>query len=224
MSTVCLLSKTHYNEVESEADMGLLRQVFGPSKEEIWSQLSQELGADYEEGGFFKEGKVVLSHREWEITLDTYTVHTGKSTIIYTRMRAPYVNRDGFRFNIYRKNIFSGIGKLFGVKDIEVGDAFFDDEFIIQGEPEALVSRLLSNVEVRQLIQSQPDIHFQVKDDDGWFKSKFPEGVDELYFEVVGVIKDRERLKSLFDLFALVLDELCRFGSAYETDPNVILG
>ena len=204
--------------------MGLLRQVFGPSKEEIWSQLSQELGADYEEGGFFKEGKVVLSHKQWEITLDTYTVHTGKSTIIYTRMRAPYVNRDGFRFNIYRKNIFSGIGKLFGMKDIEVGDAFFDDEFIIQGEPEALVSRLLSNVEVRQLIQSQPDIHFQVKDDDGWFKSKFPEGVDELYFEVVGIIKDRERLKSLFDLFALVLDELCRFGSAYETDPNVILG
>lgn len=203
--------------------MGLLRQVFGPSKEEIWSQLSQELGADYQEGSFFKEGKVVLSHREWEITLDTYTVHTGKSTIIYTRMRAPYVNRDGAWFNIYRKSVFSWVGKLFGVKDIEIGDSFFDDEFIIQGEPEALVSRLLSNVEVRQLIQAQPGIHFQVKDDDGWFKSKFPEGVDELYFEVVGVIKDRERLKSLFDLFALVLDELCRFGSAYETDPNVIL-
>lgn len=203
--------------------MGLLRQVFGPSKEEIWSQLSQELGADYQEGSFFKEGKVVLSHREWEITLDTYTVHTGKSTIIYTRMRAPYVNRDGAWFNIYRKSVFSWVGKLFGVKDIEIGDSFFDEEFIIQGEPEALVSRLLSNVEVRQLIQAQPGIHFQVKDDDGWFKSKFPEGVDELYFEVVGVIKDRERLKSLFDLFALVLDELCRFGSAYETDPNVIL-
>jgi len=201
--------------------MGLLRQVFGPSKEEIWSQLSQELGADYEEGGFFKEGKVVLAHKQWEITLDTYAVHTGKSTIVYTRMRAPYVNRDGFRFNIYRKSVFSWIGKLFGVKDIEIGDAFFDDEFIIQGEPEALVSRLLSNVAVRQLIQNQPDIHFQVKDDEGWFKSKFPEGVDELYFEVVGIIKDRERLKKLFDLFTLVLDELCRFGSAYETNPEV---
>jgi hypothetical protein len=201
--------------------MGLFRELFGPSREEIWSQLSNEIGAEYEEGGFFKEGKVVLSYRQWEITLDTYAVHTGKSTIIYTRMRAPFVNKDGFGFNIYRKNIFSGIGKLFGMKDIEVGDAFFDDEFIIQGEPEHLVSRLLSNVEVKQLIQNQPDIHFQVKDDDGWFKGKFPEGVDELYFEVVGVIKDRERLKNLFDLFALILDELCRIGSAYETDPGV---
>ncbi|HKI55000.1 MAG TPA: hypothetical protein VJ987_12810 [Anaerolineales bacterium] len=203
--------------------MSLLRQVFGPSKEEIWSQLSGEIGAEYQERGFFKEGKVVLSHRQWEITLDTYTVHTGKTTIIYTRMRAPYVNRDGFQFNIYRKNIFSGIGKMFGGQDIEVGDAFFDDQFIIKGEPEHLVRSLLTNGMIRHLIQEQKDIHFQVKDDDGWFKSRFPEGVDELYFEVVGVIKDRERLKKLFDLFSLVLDELCRLGSAYETDPNVKL-
>lgn len=201
--------------------MGMLRNLFGPSKEEIWSQLSREIGAEYEESGFFKSGKVVLSHRQWEITLDTYTVHAGKSVIIYTRMRAPYVNRDDFRFNIYRKNIFSGIGKLFGMKDIEVGDSFFDDEFIIQGEPEHLVRSLLNNGKIRQLIQSQPDIHFQVKDDDGWFKNSFPEGVDELYFEVVGVIKDRELLKNLFDLFASVLDELCLQGSAYEGTPEV---
>lgn len=204
--------------------MGLLREIFGPSKDEIWSQLSREIGADYEEGGFFKEGKVVLSHRQWEITLDTYTVHTGKSHVIYTRMRAPFINRDGFRFNIYRKNIFSGIGKLFGVQDVEVGDAFFDDEFIIQGEPEHLVSQLLLNGNIRQLIQNQKDIHFQIKDDEGVFRKTFPEGVDELYFEVVGIIKDRERLKSLFDLFTLVLDALCRLGSAYEDNPQVELG
>jgi hypothetical protein len=90
-----------------------------------------------------------------------------------------------------------------------VGDAFFDDEFIIQGEPEHLVSRLLLNGNIRQLIQNQKDIHFQIKDDEGLFRKNFPEGVDELSFEVVGVIKDKERLKNLFDLFSSVLDELC---------------
>ena len=203
--------------------MGLIREIFGPSKAEIWSQLSQEIGAEYEEDGFFKAGKVVLSHKQWEITLDTYTVHTGKSTIIYTRMRAPYVNRDNFRFNIYRRSVFSWIGKLFGAQDVEVGDSFFDDEFIVQGEPEHLVRSLLTNGAIRQLIQDQPNIHFQVKGDEGWFNKSFPEGVDELYFEVVGVIKDKERLKSLFDLFSLVLDELCRLGSAYEEKPKVTL-
>jgi len=142
--------------MERELSMGLIREIFGATEGDIWSQLSQEIGADYEEGGFFKEEKVVLSHQPWE--------------------------------------------------------------------PEHLVSRLLSNGAIRQLIQSLPNIHFQVKDDEGWFKKNFPEGVDELYFEVVGVIKDKERLKSLFDLFSLVLDELCRLGSAYEDEPKVTLG
>ncbi len=203
--------------------MRILRQVFGPSKEEMWSQLSRETGAEYQPGGFFKEGKVILTHREWQITLDTYTVSTGKSHVTYTRIRAPFVNPDGFRFNIYRKGIFSGIAKLLGTQDLEIGDAYFDDEFIIQSSSQDLVYRLLSNLEIRQLIQNQPDIHLEVKDDEGWFQNKFPEGVDELYFQTMGVIKDVGRLKALFDLFAAVLDQLCRFGSGYEINPGVKL-
>jgi hypothetical protein len=203
--------------------MGILREIFGPSKDEIWSQLSQEIGADYQPGGFFKQSKVTLSHRQWQVTLDTYTVSTGKSSVTYTRIRAPFVNPDGFRFNIYRKGIFTGIAKLLGTQDIEIGDAYFDDEFVIQASSEDLVYRLLSSIKIRQAIQNQPDIHFEVKDDEGWFQKTFPEGVDELYFQTIGVITDKERLKGLFDLFTMVLDQLCRMGSGYEKDPGVTL-
>ncbi len=203
--------------------MAILRELFGPSKDEIWSQLSQEIGADYQPSGFFTSGKVVLTHRQWQITLDTYTVSTGKSHTTYTRIRAPYVNPDGFRFNIYRKNVFSWLGKLLGTTDIEIGDAFFDEEFIIQGTSEDVVRRLFMNTSIRQLIQNQPAIHLQVKDDEGWFGKTFPDGVDELYFQTYGVIKDKQRLKELFDLFALVLEELCRLGAAYENEPGVTL-
>jgi len=44
--------------------------------------------------------------------------------------------------------------------------------------------------------------------------------VDELSFQDVGVIKDVERLKALFDLFAAVLDQLCQIGSAYKEEPG----
>ncbi|MBN1440042.1 MAG: hypothetical protein JW929_11590 [Anaerolineales bacterium] len=203
--------------------MSILRGLFGPSKDEMWSQLSREIGAEYNPGGFFKDSKVTLTHRDWRITLDTYTVSTGKTRVTYTRFRAPFVNPDGFRFNIYRKNIFSGIAKLLGTQDIEIGDSYFDDEFIIQSSSEDLVYRLLSNLEIRQMIQKQPSIHFEVKDDEGWFKQSFPEGVDELYFQTVGVITDKQRLKDLFDLFAAALDQLCRMGSGYERDPGVRL-
>jgi len=62
-----------------------------------------------------------------------------------------------------------------------------------------------------------------VKNSVGWFGPKFPENVDELHFRVVGVIKDLERLKALFDLFAAVLDELCRIRSSYKQEPGITL-
>ena len=82
---------------------------------------------------------------------------------------------------------------------------------------------LFSDPEIRQMIQDQPKIRLEVKDSEGWFGPKFPEDVDELHFQVVGVIKDVERLKALFDLFAAVLDRLCRIGSAYKQEPGVEL-
>ena len=75
----------------------------------------------------------------------------------------------------------------------------------------------------RQMIQDQPKIWLRVKDSEGWFGPEFPEDVDELSFQVVGVIKDVERLKALFDLFAAVLDQLCRIGSAYKQEPGITL-
>jgi hypothetical protein len=207
--------------------MGLLRQLFGPSREEIWRQLCSEIDAQYVEGGFWKGDKVQAHHEQWTITLDSYTVSqsTGEthSSTTYTRVRAPYVNKDGFRFTIYRKGFFSDLGRLFGMQDVEVGYPEFDEAFVIKGSDEEKLRALFSNSRIRQLLEMQPQVHLTVKDDEGWFSTAFPEGVDELYFSVVGVIKDVERLKSLYLLYAEVLNQLCHIGSAYENDPQLEL-
>ncbi len=181
------------------------------------------MGAKLVEGGFTQGDKVIASHGDWMLTLDTYVVNAGNTIIVYTRMRAPYVNPDGFRFDIYRKSVFTNLGKLFGMQDIEIGVEPFDEEFVIKGNDEAKVRALLGNADVRRLIEAQPDIRLSVKDDEGWFGPTFPEGVDELYFSTPGVIKDVERLKHLYELFAVTLDQLCEIGSAYDTNPRVEL-
>ena len=197
---------------------------FGPSKDEVWRQLSHAIGAEFVEGGFWKGGNKVQVHvKPWTITLDTYTVHTQHSHVTYTRMRAPYVNPEGFRFTIYRKGFLSDLGKLLGMQDIEVGDPEFDGAFIIKGTDEFKVRDLFANPQIRQMIQAQPKFRLDVKDSEGWFGPKFPDNVDELHFQVVGVIKDIERLKALFDLFAAVLEELCRIGSAYKRERGITL-
>ena len=204
--------------------MGFLGGVLGPSREEVWRLLCAQIGADFVDGGFWKGDKVQAHVKNWTLTLDTYTVSTGHSHVTYTRMRSPFVSRDGFRFRIYRAGLFSGLGKALGMQDIDVGhSAKFDDDFVIQGNDESKVRALFANPEVRRLIDAQPQIRLEIRDDEGFFKTRFPEGVDELHFLTLGTIKDVDRLKRMFDLFATVLEELNRLGSATEADPEVAL-
>lgn len=202
--------------------MGFFGGVFGPSREEVWKELCARIGADFVKGGFWKGDKVQAQFKNWTITLDTYTVSTGHTHQTFTRMRAPFVSRDELRFRIYRKTAFSDMGKMLGMQDIEVGhSAQFDEDFIIQGNDESKIRALFANPEIRRLIDEQPQIRLELRDDEGFFRKQYPEGVDVLYFQVPGVIKDVGRLKQLFDLFAEVLDELQRIGSAAGERPGV---
>jgi hypothetical protein len=200
-----------------------MSSLFGPSKAEVWRKLSAEIGANFVSGGFWKGDKVLATHGEWTVTLDTFAVSTGKSTTTYTRMRAPFVNPGGFRFSITSRNLFHDLGKLFGMQDVEVGHAAFDRDFIIQGTSDAKLRAFFDNPRVRELIAGQPYMALRVKDDEGWFGAQFPQGVDELHFVVGGVVKDAERLKRLFELFAESLDQLCHIGSAVPAPAGVKL-
>src|SRR5260370_29854462 len=102
-----------------------------PGYEDVWRPLSAEIGAEFVKGGLGKSHKVQSRVGPWTITLDSHTVSNGESSVTYTRMRAPYKNPDAFRFKIYRKGLFSNLGKMLGMQDIEVGDPEFDLAFII---------------------------------------------------------------------------------------------
>jgi len=201
----------------------MLRGLFGPSKAEIWSQIAADIGADYIEGGWFKGNGVVYQHGEWKLVLDTYTVQSNNNSTTYTRLRAPFVNKDGLYFKIYREGFFSSVGKLFGMEDLEIGDPFFDDSFIIKGNNQQKLIQLLSDRQLKDLMHEQSRIHLEIRDDEGWFGTNFPDGVHELYFSRVGVMRDINELKALFELFTHTLSRLVQIDSAYENDPNVDL-
>jgi hypothetical protein len=192
--------------------------VIGP----IWRQFSEEIGAEFIEGGFWKGNKVQAHVVPWTVTLDLgYSQDDAESRT--TRIRAPCVNPDGFRFKIFRRSVLSDLGRLLGMQDIAVGDLDFDEAFVIKGNSEEKVRDLFANARIRMMIQDQPEVRLEVKDSEGWFGPRFPDDVDELHFEVLGVIKDVEPLRALFDLFAAVLDQLCRIGSAHKEDAGVEL-
>lgn len=204
--------------------MAFLRKVFGASKSEIWQQVADKVGAEYIDKGFWHHDTIRFEHDQWEILLDTYNQPTGNnSAVTYTRMRAPFVNKDGLRFSITNSNIFSWVGKAFGAQDIEIGDRYFDEHFIIKGNNEYQIRRLLNDRKLTALIQRQPNIHFKVDSNRGLFGKKFPSDVDQLYFQRMGIMKNADELKELFDLFSLTLERLVQIDSAYESDPGITL-
>lgn len=203
--------------------MGFLSSLFGPSKEEIWSQVANQINGEFIKGGFFERDKLVYSHGEWEVVLDTYTTSSSNnnSSTTYTRMRAPFLNKDNLNFQIYREGFFSPLGKALGFQDIQIGDQYFDKEFIIKGNSESKITSLLNDERIKNLFQWQPNVDIQLHSDKSWFFKKYPDGVNELYFSCVGVMKTQEDLRNLFELFSLILERLVQIDSAYEDDPRV---
>ncbi len=197
--------------------------IFGPSKKEVWAQMAQEVNGEFIDEGFWRGCRVEVKHKNWVMYLDTYTVNTGKSSVTYTRVRAPFVNRDGLLFKIYYRGIFSDIGKFFGMQDIEIGIEEFDKIFIIQGNNEDRIARLFSNFKIRELLCGLPKVMLEVVNKERGFGTKLPENESALSYIVVGVIKDVEQLKSIVELFKSLLDELELLGSAGSGKPTAEL-
>ena len=197
--------------------MSLFRSLF--VREDIWKQIAEDIGGEFIDGGFWEQGHVSYYHEEWEIILDSF--ERGHPDQTYTRMRAPFINKDGLYFKIYKQDFFDTVAKFFGMQDIEIGDDFFDKNFVIKGNNTRQIIRLFKDENLRALVERQPNILFSIRDDEGYFKRNYIGGIDELYFEFQGKITDVEQLKSLFDLFAVTLERLVHIDSAYPTDPTL---
>ena len=212
------------NQDNKGKDVHFMNRLFGPDRDEVWKKLSTELNANFVDGGVWQTSKVEVSHGPWTVTLDAFIVQAKDAPLPYTRMRAPYVNSGGFRFSLQRRSFMHDLAvKLGGMQDIQVGHKDFDDAFIVSASSEQKIKELLASDRIRDLLMAQPQIVLSVKDDEGWFGPKFPDGVDELQFVCGGHITDMDRLKALFDLFAETLDRLCEIGTATEASPQIKL-
>jgi hypothetical protein len=190
-----------------------LLDVFRPHKRLIWKQFAARYAADFVPGkGLLDHDAIKVTHDNWAIYFDTYK--RGKRK--YTRIRAPYVNRDSFRFHIRRANFFSEIGKSLGMQDVVVGHRAFDKAFIIQGNSEEKLKQFFDNNLIRDLLSYQPGVSLEIRLDQSWSQDPFSEGLSELYFEVPVIVDSLQQLEDLYNLFAEVLDHLCDIGSAYD--------
>jgi len=196
--------------------VGFFKSVFGPSREDIWNSLREQIGGEVVPGGLWRGDKLQVHAGDWTVSLDEYTtmIMAGRVPIMIhnTRMRAPFPNPTAFRFSIHRASIFSSLGSLLGMQDIQAGHAEFDQDFVIKGNNESAVRSLCDSERLRALVMAQPKFRLSVQDDEGWFGTKYPPDVDVLVFDVAEKIREVERLRGLYDVFAETLNLLSEMG------------
>jgi hypothetical protein len=196
---------------------------FGPSRNEVWKKVSEQIQAEYVKDNFWSGAKIIARHESWLITLDSFLIPMGKIFIPMTRLRAPFRSMHDFRFQVYNQGFLDNIGKFFGMQDIETGAEEFDRRFVLKGNAPEKVQKLFSEPEIQRMMLEDRQLRLEIRDDEGWFGQKFPAETDELYFQTTGEIRDEERLKNLFQLFSAVLTELEKMGEASPADPGIIL-
>ncbi len=198
--------------------MSSLRSIFRSSQDRVWEQVAQELGARFHPATpFGRNAAFTAFHEDWFINFDL--IGNPKSGY-KTRIRAPYLNADSFQFRVFRRAGLN-ISWIPGVQDIEIGDAVFDKEYLIQSNDPIKVKELFAPQKIRELIAWQANIELRNNVDDTWVSHPFHEGLSELYLEIPGIVKNPDQLKDIYELFAAILNHLCHLGSAYEDDPLI---
>jgi len=112
------------------------------------------------------------------------------------------------RMRVYRENIFSKFGKKLGTQDILTGNPSFDDFFMIKGDDEYTVLRILNFELQNKILESKnvsmrfiPSIHLDKK---------------RLYVMVINIPQNQNILNHLIDISIMILD---RLEEMYLTDP-----
>src|SRR5436190_19229663 len=99
--------------------MELKEELFGPEKDDVWLQLSNELNAKFTKSSGARQSKVELKYKQWTITLDT--MYSPSLYSESTRMRAPFLKKDDLQVAISPEDVFDSVEKIFGAQDIQTG-------------------------------------------------------------------------------------------------------
>ena len=171
------------------------------TRRRAWSELAMRTGLTLESAGFLGlSQRVTGAYRGRALTLDTFTRRSGEHSTTYTRIVVPVNNASSLRLTLYEQGLLSEIGKLLGAQDIQTGDPELDRRFIIKGQPEDVIVRLLTSGGLYDKLLQARSLNLRV------------EG-GQVRFEKRNIESDVDYLQSLFDLLSDLAEAVERVGS-----------
>ena len=189
----------------------------GLTRREAWHAVSAALDGQCVEGARPAKDKVICQHLRWTIVLDTYAVDTGQTSVMYTRVRAPFTGVDDFKLTVARRNWLSRFNIVLGARRVEVGSRPFDDKYVTRTNNQGRARAFFNSADVRGLIMVQPSLRLEIRRPSWSRRRELSEGARDVIVQTVGVVTNPGRLENYVLLVAHALDQLVRIGSASES-------
>ena len=186
-----------------------------------WDSFNKEVNGTFEKHKHSLFGRITYRHGLWAVVLDTFpktsfsffpSIGITPDYENYTRILAPYSNKEGIVAEIYEKTFVSTIGRLFGMQDIDIGAPYFDDMYIVKSNNQELMKKMLIRDKIRDLIFNFNGIHLKINSTERVLGDLHPEAKNEVYMETNEAITDLAKLKLFDELFGLVLTEIQHFS------------
>lgn len=86
-------------------------------------------------------------------SLELYRTGSGKNKRYYTEINFELENKYEYTLTLYKERIWSKIGKLVGMQDIEIGDDPFDKSFIIKSNDDYFATEVLKNQKTKDFFK-----------------------------------------------------------------------
>jgi hypothetical protein len=189
-----------------------------PSLREVWRQFAAEVGGEFMQAGSRAPADfVAIPTGDGELQLCAINASlSGRAATGRTLMRIDLRRSDDFRFAVRSSTPLDALARLFGARNIEVGDLAFDRAHVVKGSDELRVRLLLGNPVIRSALHDLRASEFALTGSKGLFGSRLPEGCGELHFYNARILDRLAALHSLYRLFTLTLEQLRAMGCIAE--------
>ena len=157
-----------------------------------WEELAQLVdGRFVPAGGSWSQPTPPLVECKVEdltVVLDSYVASAGRAAIQYTRARVKLPTAGDRTVKISREGVLASLGKLFGTQDVQVGDARYDDTFLLKASDPEWLQRNLDG-DFRELHLHRPDVFIVLEE-------------GQLSAAKLGIDRDPAKLRGQIELVA----------------------
>lgn len=183
--------------------MEVAKTIRGNSTEEVWQQLQDDFAtlttlSDYALH-IEQENKVI------ELSMGIHLGGSDEGGYEYTTLSAPLNPTHDFFFTIYPQDVFTEIGKIFGMQDITTGYSEFDNQVIVKTNDALKFKKAFSSRETRQVFEKLSGYSLKITNE-----KKIG---TRLELKVQRALTDVNELKQVYKAFYQILS-LCAYITA----------